>query len=98
LSWDGKTPNEIAAELDCHPQTVRIHLKRFTLRGIAGLGMRPGSGRKSRLLKRPPSKSNAVRSGAFICMKACAGVTPTVGARVMIRTSSQKNTGRLPLH
>jgi DNA-binding NarL/FixJ family response regulator len=46
LSWDGKTPNEIAYELGCHPQTVRIHLKRFTLEGIAGLGMRPGSGRK----------------------------------------------------
>jgi hypothetical protein len=23
LSWVGKTPNEIAAELDCHPQTGR---------------------------------------------------------------------------
>jgi len=44
LSWSGKTPNEIAAELKCHPQTVRIHLKRFNGEGIAGLGMRPGSG------------------------------------------------------
>src|SRR5512135_2060098 len=48
-SWAGKTPNEIAAELQCHPQTVRIHLKRFNAEGIAGLGMRPGSGRKPRL-------------------------------------------------
>jgi transposase len=49
FSWVGKTPNEIAAELGCHPQTVRIHLKRFNAEGIAGLGMRPGSGRKPRL-------------------------------------------------
>ena len=56
LSWDDKTPNEIAAELGCHPQTVRIHLKRFTLEGIAGLGMRPGSGRKSRLTEQERSR------------------------------------------
>src|SRR5258708_424877 len=56
LSWAGKTPNEIAAELGCHPQTVRIHLKRFTLEGVAGLGMRPGSGRKPRLTERERSR------------------------------------------
>ena len=144
-SWAGKTPNEIAAELKCHPQTVRIHLKRFNAEGIAGLGMRPGSGRKPRLtelersrssrwpgkshqgtlrralmgrwwpetkrvqpngvsmlwprpLKRLASRSNAVRSDVFICVKACAGVTRIVGVPVMIQTSSQKNRGRQPLH
>jgi transposase len=56
LSWAGKTPNEIAAELGCHPQTVRIHLKRFTLEGVTGLGMRPGSGRKPRLTERERSR------------------------------------------
>ena len=56
LSWAGKTPNEIAAELGCRPQTVRIHLKRFTLEGVAGLGMRPGSGRKPRLTERERSR------------------------------------------
>jgi transposase len=56
LSWTGKMPNEIAAELGCHPQTVRIHLKRFTLEGIAGLGMRPGSGRKPRLTEQERSR------------------------------------------
>jgi transposase len=56
LSWAGKTPNEIAAELGCHPQTVRIHLKRFTLDGVAGLGMRPGSGRKPRLTEQERSR------------------------------------------
>jgi transposase len=56
LSWVGKTPNEIAAELDCHPQTVRIHLKRFNAEGIAGLGMRPGSGRKSRVTEQERSR------------------------------------------
>src|SRR5512133_1471611 len=56
LSWAGKTPNQIAAELGCHPQTVRIHLKRFTLEGVAGLGMRPGSGRKPRLMEQERSR------------------------------------------
>ncbi len=56
LSWAGKMPNEIAAELDCHPQTVRIHLKRFNAQGIAGLGMRPGSGRKPRLTEQERSR------------------------------------------
>ena len=56
LSWVGKTPNEIAAELGCHPQTVRIHLRRFNAEGIAGLGMRPGSGRKPRLTEQERSR------------------------------------------
>src|SRR6266567_1751196 len=55
-SWAGKTPNEIAAELDCHPQTVRIHLARFTAQGVAGLGMRSGSGRKPRLTEQERSR------------------------------------------
>jgi hypothetical protein len=56
LSWVGKTPNEIAAELSCHPQTVRLHLRRFNAQGIAGLGMRPGSGRKPRLTEQERSR------------------------------------------
>ena len=56
LSWAGNTPNEIAAELDCHPQTVRIHLKRFNAEGIPGLGMRAGSGRKPRLTEQERSR------------------------------------------
>lgn len=55
-SWAGKTPHEIAAELKCHPQTVRIHLKRFNGEGIAGLGMRSGSGRKPRLTEQERSR------------------------------------------
>jgi hypothetical protein len=35
-SWAGKTPNEIAAEVHCHPQTVRIHVtRRLPRRGSA---------------------------------------------------------------
>ena len=56
LSWAGKTPNEIATELDCHPQTVRIHQARFTAEGVAGLGMRSGSGRKPRLTEQERSR------------------------------------------
>jgi hypothetical protein len=36
-SWAGKTPNEIAPTLHCHPKTVRIHLARFNAEGISGL-------------------------------------------------------------
>lgn len=56
LSWAEQTPNEIAAELKCHPQTVRIHLKRFNAQGVTGLGMRPGSGSKSRLTEQERSR------------------------------------------
>lgn len=55
-SWAGKTPNEIATELKCHPKTVRIHLARFNREGISGLGMRSGSGRKPRLAERERSR------------------------------------------
>lgn len=55
-SWASKTPNEIANELNCHPQTVRIHLARFNTQGIEGLGMRAGSGRKLRLTEQERSK------------------------------------------
>jgi transposase len=48
-SWAGKTPDQIAAELHCHPQTIRIHVARFNQQGIDGLGVQPGSGRKLRL-------------------------------------------------
>ncbi len=48
-SWAGKSPQEIATELKCHPKTVRTHLARFNREGISGLGMRSGSGRKPRL-------------------------------------------------
>jgi transposase len=48
-SWDGLRTTAIAAELNCHPQTVRERLARFNAEGIAGLGDRPGAGRKPRL-------------------------------------------------
>jgi transposase len=55
-SWAGKTPNEIATELGCHPQTGRLHLARFNAEGIPGLGMRAGSGRKPRLSEQERSR------------------------------------------
>jgi transposase len=48
-SWDGRRTRQIAEELGCHPQTVRERLRAFNERGLDGLGMRPGSGRKPRL-------------------------------------------------
>lgn len=55
-SWAGKTPKEIAADLDCHPQTVCIHLNRFNAQGINGLSMREGAGRKPRLTEQERSQ------------------------------------------
>ena len=48
-SWDGLRTSAIAAELGCHPQTVRERLARFNAEGLDGLGDRPGAGRKRRL-------------------------------------------------
>src|SRR3954451_20189735 len=48
-SWDGLRTTAIAAELGCHPQTVRERIARFNVEGLGGLGDRPGSGRKPRL-------------------------------------------------
>jgi transposase len=55
-SWKGQTPHEIAVELHCHPQTVRVHVARFNAEGITGLGMRPGAGRKPRLTEQERSR------------------------------------------
>lgn len=55
-SWAGKTPQEIATTLSCHPRTVRIHLNRFNAEGINGLGMREGAGRKPRLSEQERSQ------------------------------------------
>ena len=48
-SWDGRRTRQIADELGCHPQTVRERLRAFNERGLDGLGMKPGSGRRPRL-------------------------------------------------
>jgi hypothetical protein len=54
-SWDGWRTRHIAEELGCHPQTVRERLQAFNDRGLAGLGMQPGSGRKPRLTEQERS-------------------------------------------
>jgi transposase len=48
-SWAGLRTIRIAAELGCHPQTVRERLTRFDVEGLDGFGDRPGGGRPSRL-------------------------------------------------
>jgi transposase len=48
-SWDGLRTRQIAEELGCHPETVRHRLQAFNARGLDGLGMLPGAGRKPRL-------------------------------------------------
>lgn len=49
LSWQGLRTCAIAAELSCHPQTVRERLLAFNACGLDGLGDRPGAGRKRRI-------------------------------------------------
>ena len=49
LSWAGKHVTVIAAELGCHPKTVRERLHRFNAEGLDGLGDRPIPGRPRRL-------------------------------------------------
>jgi transposase len=48
-SWEGQRTSAIASALGCHPQTVRERFHAFNERGVDGLGMRPGGGRKPRL-------------------------------------------------
>ena len=74
-SWQGERTRPIAEALGCNPQTVRERLHAFNDRGIDGLGMKPGSGRKPRLteeersvilalVKRPPpGKATYERTG-----------------------------------
>jgi transposase len=74
-SWEGRRVRQIAVELRCHPQTVRDRLHAFNERGLEGLGMKPGSGRKPRLSEQersiilalvqapPPGKPTYERTG-----------------------------------
>jgi len=48
-SWEGRRTTAIAADLGCHPQTVRERFARFNAGGLEGLGDRRGAGRKPRL-------------------------------------------------
>jgi len=54
-SWDGLRTRQIAEALGCHPQTVRERLQAFNERGVDGLGMKRGGGRKPRLTQRERS-------------------------------------------
>jgi transposase len=49
FSWQGLRTSAIAAKLGCHMQTVRERIERFNAEGLAGLGDRPGPGRKPRI-------------------------------------------------
>jgi transposase len=55
-SWDGLRTTQIAAELGCHPQTVRERLWRFAAEGLDGLGDRPGGGCPPRLTEHQRSQ------------------------------------------
>lgn len=55
-SWEGRSTKAIAAEVGCHPQTVRERLHRFNAGGIDGLGDRPGPGRRPRLTETERSR------------------------------------------
>jgi transposase len=48
-SWGGQRTRQIAQALGCHPETVRHRLHTFNTRGLDGLGIQPGAGRRPRL-------------------------------------------------
>jgi transposase len=52
----GGRTTQIAAELGCHPQTVRERLARFAAEGVDGLADRPGGGRPPRLTEHERSQ------------------------------------------
>jgi len=56
LSWDGHRVPDIAAELGCHPKTVRARLARFDADGLDGLRDRARSGRVRRLTESERSR------------------------------------------
>jgi transposase len=57
-SWDHHRTTQIAATLDCHPQTVRERITAFNAHGIAGLGVPPGRGCTPRITQ--PDRSQIV--------------------------------------
>ncbi|WP_244181596.1 helix-turn-helix domain-containing protein [Streptomyces curacoi] len=52
-SWDGTRPAAIAAQVGCHPETVRRRLHRSTPRASTGWATGPGPGRRPRLTDAP---------------------------------------------
>ena len=62
-SWDGWRTSAIAVELGCHLQTVRERLQAFNARGVDGLGIKPGGGRKPRITEAERSAVIALAAG-----------------------------------
>ncbi len=56
LSWDGRRVPDIAAEVGCHPQTVRDRLAAFDAAGVDGLRDQPRAGRPRRLTEHERSQ------------------------------------------
>lgn len=54
--WQGSSIAEIAAQLQCHPATVRQWVHRFNAEGLDGLDDRSGAGRKPRLTEAERSR------------------------------------------
>ncbi len=48
-SWAGTRTTTIAGERRCNAQTVRERIQAWNARGLEGLGLRAGGGRKPRL-------------------------------------------------
>src|SRR5215212_3514304 len=63
LSWDGRRVPAIAAALGCSQKAVRYRLTRFPAEGLAGLGDRPGAGRKPRISQAQRSRLTALVAG-----------------------------------
>jgi transposase len=61
-SWAGQRTRAIAEAMQCHSQTVRERVHAYNQRGIDGLGMALGSGRKPRITQDERSRLIALAS------------------------------------
>jgi transposase len=82
LSWQGLETARIAAEVRCHPKTVRERISRFNEDGVSSLTERPKVGRKRRL-----TDEDRQRIIALACTPARAEDAVLAAANVQPRVS-----------
>ncbi|GAB2442613.1 helix-turn-helix domain-containing protein [Streptomyces incanus] len=82
LSWQGRRVAVIAAELDCHEQTVRRWLHRFNASGLEGLADLGGQGRKRRI-------TEAERSAIIALVKQPPPGRPVPGSDGVLRAADE---------
>jgi transposase len=82
LSWQGRRVSVIAAELDCHEETVRRWLHRFNASGLEALADLGGQGRKRRI-------TEAERSAIIALVKQPPPGRPVPGSDGVLRAADE---------